>query len=146
MAIFKLPQVVKNSKGELSHLGVVAIIKNEGGKYLLLKRRIYPWGYAFVSGHVNKDESIEEALRREIKEEIGVDLKSYRFLFKIEQDQRCIMLFYKQVNYVYECFIEKAEIKKNFESSSVNWYTPEEMKKLKLSDSPKEIAEKLGII
>lgn len=144
--MLKFPQVIKNSKGERAHLGVVAIIKNANNKYLLVKRRIYPWGYAFVSGHVNKRESVENALKREVKEEIGVDIKSYRFLFTIEQDQRCIMLFYKQVNYVYECFIEDSNIKKNFESSAVQWYSPEEIKQLKLAKSPLEIAKRLNII
>lgn len=144
--MIKFPQVVKNSKGERSHLGVVAIIKNKDGKYLLLKRRIYPWGYAFVSGHVDKGENIEEALRREIKEEIDANIKSYKFLFKIEQNQRCIMLFYKQVNYVYECEIDDSNIKKNFESVSAGWYSPKEIKRLKLAASPQEIAKKLGII
>ncbi len=55
------------------------------GKILLLRRvkpdREY---FVFPGGGVEDGESIEEALVREVKEELTLDVKKYRFLFSIE--------------------------------------------------------------
>lgn len=56
------------------NVGVSGIVTNEEGLVLLLKhvyRRSYNWG--LPSGWVKRNETVEEALKREIKEEVGID-------------------------------------------------------------------------
>lgn len=57
---------------------------------ILLIRRVKPGieYYTFPGGTVEEEESIEHAMRREIKEELSVDAKIDRLLFEIESDDR----------------------------------------------------------
>ena len=53
-----------------------------GGKVLLVKRSpsraYYPGVWDLFGGHVESGESLEDALRREVHEELGVELDSFR--------------------------------------------------------------------
>jgi len=57
------------------------ILNKERNKVLVIKRRkgkkqIHPGKWAFPGGIIEKGEKEEQALRREVKEEIGLELKS----------------------------------------------------------------------
>ena len=59
------------------------IIKD--GKILLMRRVKNGEEYfVFPGGGVEEDESLEEALEREIKEELGLDIKNYKKIFEVE--------------------------------------------------------------
>ena len=45
-----------------------------GGKVVLIKRKNPPYGWAIPGGFINWGESAEDAAKREIKEEIGIDI------------------------------------------------------------------------
>ena len=55
-----------------------------GGKLLLMKNEEEPYYYT-VGGRVRFNETTEETVRREVREEIGIDLDIDRFLFFQEQ-------------------------------------------------------------
>jgi len=61
-----------------------AIIIKDGA--ILLIKRIKPEReyFIFPGGGVDEGETIEDALRREVKEELCLDVKKCRFLFEIE--------------------------------------------------------------
>ena len=62
-------------------LVVAAIIQNSQGEYLCCKRgdwKSTPNKWEFPGGKPEPDESLEAALIREIKEELGVDIKVIR--------------------------------------------------------------------
>ena len=67
-------------------------------KVLLFKRSpeetTNPGKYGMLGGHIEKGESPEEALRREIKEEAGVELKSFKKLKTYELDDVQLNVFY----------------------------------------------------
>lgn len=63
------------SKEDSFHLGVKAIIQNPEGKILLLQtpdRKIEKAYWDIPGGRVHKNESVENALKREIYEETGL--------------------------------------------------------------------------
>lgn len=61
---------------------VSAIISDKNGKILFTKRAIKPYlgWWDLPGGFINYGESAEKALRREIKEELGVEIEIKRFL------------------------------------------------------------------
>ena len=62
---------------------VAAIIKNEGGKILIAKRNLKKSQgglWEFPGGKIEKDETREEAVIREIKEELTIDIKVDKYL------------------------------------------------------------------
>ncbi len=62
----------------------VASVLIRDGKVLLVKRlprrKVYPDLWDLPGGHIEGDESAEEALRREAREELGIDVAEYREL------------------------------------------------------------------
>jgi len=52
---------------------VLAVIKNEKGEYLQLKNKKHGGKWQCPGGKIDRGETAQEALRREIKEELGVD-------------------------------------------------------------------------
>jgi 8-oxo-dGTP diphosphatase len=63
---------------DVFHLGVKALIRNEEGKFLLLKENTVGWKKAvepywdIPGGRIHRDEDLEVALRREVFEETGI--------------------------------------------------------------------------
>lgn len=68
------------------HRSVGVIIRNGQGEMLLIERAKEPWGWAAVSGHVDNDVDEqgkalwEVAVRREVKEEVGLELKGLKLV------------------------------------------------------------------
>jgi len=70
------------------------IIKD--GKILLMRRiKNGEEYYVFVGGHVESGETVEDALKREIKEEVSLDIKKYEKIFELEnrgEDWICYLI------------------------------------------------------
>ncbi|HEX2976872.1 MAG TPA: NUDIX domain-containing protein [Bacteroidales bacterium] len=79
------------------------IFQNEEGEFLLYLRDNkpdipFPDHWDLIGGHVEKGETPEEALIREVKEEIDIDLKDYQF-FRIYE---CLTGdAYENIKYIY---------------------------------------------
>ncbi|MBS3090070.1 NUDIX hydrolase [Candidatus Pacearchaeota archaeon] len=133
------------SPNGLVHFSVGAIIQKEG-KYLLLDRANVPEGFAGVAGHVEVGESAEQAIIREVKEEVGLDVRGCKPVFEEtlygSWCKRGIQNHHWQV---FECEV-KGQEKKNKESKSIGWYSPSEINKLNLEPSWVIILKKLEII
>lgn len=62
-------------------IGVSGVVVNEQGHILLLRHRFWrPGSWGLPSGYVNRSEKLEEALRREVREETGYEIQVTRFL------------------------------------------------------------------
>lgn len=71
------------SKSELKYRpNVAGILRDVQGKILVCERLNEPGAWQFPQGGVDDGESHEEALLREIWEEIGVPAESYRIVLK----------------------------------------------------------------
>jgi 8-oxo-dGTP diphosphatase len=65
------------------------ILENEKGEFLLALRDDKSWipfpnHWDLIGGHVEEGETPEEALVREVKEELDIDIKEYTFYKKYE--------------------------------------------------------------
>ncbi|MDO4814309.1 MAG: NUDIX domain-containing protein [Gemella sp.] len=92
------------------HLCVEVAVKNQSGKFLLMKRshRKHGGGKWELSagGSVLKGESPKAAVRREVKEETGLDISSLNLL-GIEIIEEYQAIYYK---YLAETFCNEAEV------------------------------------
>ena len=114
------------------HYSVGAVIRNDG-KYLLIDRVHPPFGFAGPAGHVDEDETPEIALKREVEEESGLLIESYKLLFEEELDWNwCNKGIKVHYWYLYDCKVS-GELKQNFaETKSISWYTKNNIGQLKL--------------
>ena len=67
-------------------VGVVVGIVTKGNKFLVERRRsdekIDPGIVCLTAGHVKPNEILEDALKREMKEELGIQVKEMKFVCK----------------------------------------------------------------
>lgn len=113
-------------------LVAVALIKNEEGKFLFIKPSNYKdfgeYQEAWYppTGHVKEEESIEECLIREVKEELNLDIKPIKLIREWEQDVPGEHAFW------WECEIVGGDIVKSHEILDYGYFSDEEIKELKL--------------
>ncbi|GAB4165806.1 MAG: RNA pyrophosphohydrolase [Terrimicrobiaceae bacterium] len=59
---------------------VAFILRNRSGEILLCERSDWPGSWQFPQGGIQKGESVDEALSREVSEELGLPPSAYRVL------------------------------------------------------------------
>jgi mutator protein MutT len=114
------------------------------GKILLLKRDNNPKipnpnKWAIIGGGVEKGESFDEALVREIREEIGISPKNYQLLgflkMKSDQVQRAIYLVRLNKG-------ESKKIKLGDEGQELRWFKPHEIANINAVPEIKDFFQK----
>ncbi len=139
------PKTGKTPDGKPMHFSVGAVIER-GGKYLLIDRAIFPYGFAGVAGHIDEGENEKQALIREVKEEINLDIEKADLLFEEELDwNKCSRGITSHYWYVYHCSASGEPRRSKTETKSSGWYTREEIKNLKLEPVWEYWFEKLGV-
>ncbi|MFA4922837.1 MAG: NUDIX hydrolase [Ignavibacteriaceae bacterium] len=131
---------------------VIAIIKKDN-KFLLTKRvkfdpedkDFYPFVWQFPGGGFEYGETPERALIREIKEELGVEIKIIFLLSKVFVDAR---RNWQGVFISFVCQLKnpQAKIVLNDEASEYGWFTPNEVFHLKLLPKTIEMIKKTNKI
>jgi|PlaIllAssembly_1097288.scaffolds.fasta_scaffold480538_2 mutator protein MutT len=110
-------------------LAVRAIIANNDGKVLILKRANTLHGdgkWCLPGGNVEYGQSVQEAVKKEIKQEISFTCTDFFFLFLVENlPSEESDLHY--VNLIYECVTE-GTLHLNYESSDYAWIGPEDLR------------------
>jgi len=112
---------------------VGALILNPEGKVLLLKSDKWHGKYVVPGGHIELGENFEDALKREVKEETGLDISVVEFIAPAEFifDPS----FYKKRHFIFLDFLcrtNSSEVRLNDEAQAFAWATPEEALKLDL--------------
>jgi len=124
---------------------VCPVIQNEG-EYLLCKmaadRGVFPGQWALSGGGVESGETMEEALRREIREELGEELditevKPWAFRddvrMKTYADGTTEEIY--MIYLIFDCVSANRAITFNEEFQDVIWVSPEAMKEMDLNEA-----------
>jgi len=118
------------------------IFENDKGELLLYLRDNkpgipFPLHWDLIGGHVEEGETPEEALVREVKEELDFDLKEFRFFRKYE----CLEGdAYPNVKYIYSGRINiQIEEITLLEGDHARYFSREEIPEVKFANMLKEI-------
>jgi len=97
--------------------------------------------WEFPGGKIEPDESPEDALKREIQEELGIDITIDKFLCTTDFDYPSFHL----AMHCYLCSVKSGEIKL-LEHKSARWLTVELLDSVEWLPADKEIVYKLNNI
>lgn len=99
-------------------VSVAGLVTNENDEILLINS---PWrGWEYPGGMIEPGETFQEALKREIKEEAGVDVEITGFVGICKNIQRDV------VNIDFTCKYIGGKLKTSDESSEVKWVKKED--------------------
>ena len=99
-------------------VSVAALVLNDRNQVLLVNS---PWrGWEYPGGLIESGETFEEALRREIREEAGVEVEILRFVGICKNLEKDI------VNIDFVCRYTGGELTTSEESTEVIWAEPEQ--------------------
>ena len=148
---------------EIRRIIVSALIFSRDGKLLMgrkdpLKGGVYPDCWHIPGGGVDEGESLEQALAREIKEEVGIDLSSSEVIplpFKNTGTSEKTLstgekvLCHMDFNY-FEVHIDKLanqiETKLNDDLIEVRWFLKEELPHVKHIPGGKEFLQEMNYL
>lgn len=120
---------------------VAAIIKNESGKILIAKRNLKKSQgglWEFPGGKIEKDETREEAIIREIKEELTIDIKVDKYL-----DEKVFNYPDKDINLIaMECTQIGGNVKLT-EHQDYKWVTSDELTNFEFAPADEFIVERV---
>jgi len=135
-----------NKDGEVEHWSVGALIERDG-KYLLIDRVNPPLGYAGLAGHIDEGETPEETVAREVKEESELLVTKIEYLFGgLDRRDECSRGATWHHWHAYRVETQGEPVLDEMEAKSMDWYTIEEIKKIKLEEAWEVIFTKLGLL
>lgn len=129
------------------HKSVGALIRN-GDEILMMDRVNPPFGWACSAGHIEENEKPEEALIRETKEELGIDVLEYKLLIhEFVEWNECKKGVKGHDWYVFEVLKWEGELKeKDKEAKIIKWLNVKELKNLNIEKVWQLWFKKLKII
>ena len=119
-----------------------ALIFNQEGKIFLMKSHKWRNKYVIPGGHVELGEKIEDSLKREIKEETGLDIHNIKFI--CFQEFIFGEGFWKKRHFIffdYSCKTSSTNVVLNSEGQEFVWVTLEEALKLPIEPYTKKTIE-----
>lgn len=134
-----------------SRVVVVGLIEKDG-KYLLGQKAKdampYPNTWHIPGGGVRlEEESLKDALRREIKEETGIEIKNIQPLaFGEDEEQN---KFGEMTHYLflqYKAEYSSGEAVASDDMAIIEWFSKPELKELNLNRPSAKLFKKLGLI
>ncbi len=115
---------------------VGALVVNEKGEVLIVRSKKWYDKYTVPGGHIELGERAEDAIRREVKEETGLDAEPVELL--IVQQAIYPKNFHKHEHYVFMDYVLKAKSSRveldGRELQEYVWVKPEEALKLDLEE------------
>jgi nucleoside triphosphatase len=134
---------------------VVGVVENRRGEYLLCRmprdRGVFPGEWGLPGGGIEPGETLEEAVRREIMEEVGLDLDRIEPLFftdgtyvKTFPDggRRSIYMVFL----VFRCVAKDGEVRLNPEFETAAWVPKGQLTQYGLNRATVQTLSRLGLI
>lgn len=123
---------------------VGAVIFNNENKLLLCKSHKWNNQYVIPGGHIELGESMEAALRREIREETALEI----YDIKLVGIKECIYsdTFYEKRHFIfmdYVCRTSKDKVTLNEEAEEYVWITMEEMGRYDLGGFTRDLLQNI---
>ena len=122
---------------------VGALIFNLEGKMFLMKSHKWHGQYVIPGGHIELGETIEEALKREVKEETNLDIYDMEFL--VFQEFIYDNSFWKKDHYIffdYLCRTDSGDVILNEEAEEYIWTSVEGTLNLPVEHYTRVVIEK----
>ena len=125
----------------MKKIEVVTAILYRGGAYFVTQRGYgeFDGMWEFPGGKIEPGESHEVALKREIQEELGVDIAIENLLCTTEYDYPSFHL----TMHCYLCSIASGEIELR-EHKSAHWLRPEELGSVEWLPADKDVISRLN--
>lgn len=125
---------------ERKHIEVVAAVIHRGNEYFATQRGYgdYKGWWEFPGGKIEAGETSEEALCREIREELHTDIAVERLLVTVHYDYPK----FHMTMYCYLCHVVHGELEL-VEASDSCWFTPSDAPRLRWLPSDVEVIEAL---
>ena len=125
----------------MKKIEVVAAVIYKDGAYFTTQRGYgeFEGMWEFPGGKIEPDESSEVALKREIQEELGVDIAIENLLCTTEYDYPSFHL----TMHCYLCSIASGEIELR-EHKSARWLRPEELGSVEWLPADKDVISRLN--
>ncbi len=142
---------LKICRHEFPLVGATAIITNKKKEVLLSRRKksglFYPGYWNLPGGLIEIGETATKALKREVKEEIGVDIKVKKYTGRYyEKNLIRNKKIYSTITLPFYAEIIRGVPKPLDETIDVKWFKPSEIRKMKLAYNHKEILKDEKII
>lgn len=133
------------------HFTATTYIVCQNKVLLHLHKKLNLW--LAVGGHIDRDELPEEAAKREIKEESGLEVNLYRYdkdlnLKKTKQLNKPIHLlledinaYHQHIDFIYYAKSDTLELNpENGETRNLKWFSKEDLTKIEMPDNVKACA------
>jgi nucleoside triphosphatase len=138
-----------------SRVIVVGLVHNQKGEVLICKmprdRGVFPGQWGLPGGGIEDGETLDEAFRRELSEEIGIGVKDIQPLFFTDgfysktfengQRQALYMIFL-----VFSCLAKSNEINLNEEFDSYAWVSRRSLRNYDLNIETLKTFHKIGML
>ncbi|MDD5527743.1 MAG: NUDIX hydrolase [Patescibacteria group bacterium] len=130
------------------HQSAGAIIKDKEGRVLLIERKFAPFGWAGPAGHIDEGEDPERAMKREMREEVGLQVEKSQLLFhEMLAWNKCSRGVLGHDWYLYEVLEWSGEIKREkSEVKNIRWVELDKIKDLPLEEAYQYWFKKLGYL
>lgn len=100
-----------------------------GPKLLLIERKKFPYGFAPPAGHVDGDISFDEAGKRELYEEVGLETISIKLIAEGRKEYPCSRIDGSWHYWKIFQATARGTLKANkTETVQVQWFTPQHIK------------------
>lgn len=124
----------------MKSIEVVAAVLHDDGKYFATQRGYgeFEGMWEFPGGKMEAGESPEDALKREIREELGVEIAVEKFICTTDYDYPSFHL----TMHSYLCHLQSGEIKL-LEHKSALWLSPDELDTIEWLPADKDVIRDL---